>query len=84
MFNAMRRVNKQQHLERITIPTIIISGSHDGIVPIDAIEDLSTKFRAGQLIPLDGARHELMSEVDIYREPAIAATIAFFTKPEDD
>jgi lysophospholipase len=84
MFNAMRRVNKQQHLERITIPTIIIAGSHDGIVPIDAIEDLSTKFRAGQLIPFDGARHELMSEVDIYREPTIAATIAFFTKPEED
>ncbi|MEO9460910.1 MAG: alpha/beta hydrolase [Lentilitoribacter sp.] len=84
MFKAMKRVNKQEHLERITIPTIVMGGSHDGIVPFEAFEDVSTKFRAGQLIPFDGARHELMTEVDIYREPTLAATIAFFTKPEDD
>lgn len=84
MFKAMKRVNKQEHLERITIPTIIMAGSHDGIVPFETFEDLSSKFRAGQLIPFDGARHELMTEIDIYREPTLAATIAFFTKPEDD
>lgn len=84
MFKAMKQVNKQEHLERITIPTIIIAGSHDGIVPIQSVEDISTKFRAGQLIPFDGARHELVSEVDIYREPTLAAAIAFFTKPEED
>jgi alpha-beta hydrolase superfamily lysophospholipase len=31
------------------------------------------------MIPFDGARHELLHEVDIYREPALAATVAFFT-----
>lgn len=79
MTSAMERINNQAYLETINIPTIILAGTDDGIVPYHAFEDISTKFRAGQMIPFDGARHELLHEVDIYREPALAATVAFFT-----
>lgn len=84
MLKAISRVTQQSHLEQITIPTIILAGSDDGIVPYEIFEDVSNKFRAGQLIPFDGARHELLNEVDIYREPALAATIAFFTTVENE
>lgn len=82
MLKAMGRVTNQTYLEQITTPTIILGGSNDGIVPFEEFEDISTKFRAGQLIPLYGSRHEILQEVDIFREPALAAILAFFTSDE--
>lgn len=80
---AIKRVSKQSYLEQINIPTIILGGSNDGIVPFEEFEDMSNKFRAGQLIPLYGARHEILHEEDIFREPALAAILAFFTSDEE-
>lgn len=76
-FKAMRRVNDQRHLGRITIPTLILAPVLDGIVPYRAQENLSRNFRAGQLITVNGARHELFQDKDIYRAQALAAIEAF-------
>ena len=74
---AMTRVNRQEHLTNITIPTVILAPVLDGIVPFSAMEALSRRFRASRLIPIPGARHELLMETDRYRSQALAATLAF-------
>ncbi|RWX79080.1 alpha/beta hydrolase [Neorhizobium lilium] len=76
-FKAARRVTSQAHLTRITIPTLILAPVLDGIVPYAAQEELSRNFRAGQLVTINGGRHELLQERDIYRAQALAAIEAF-------
>lgn len=83
MIKAQAIVNEQLFLERITVPTVILGATHDGVVPFHIMEDISTKFRAGKLIPFDGARHEILQETSIYREPALAAILAFFSSPDE-
>lgn len=75
-------VNEQSHLTRITIPTLILAPMLDGIVPYIYQERLSRNFRAGQLITITGARHEIFQERDIYRAQALAAIQAFMPGTE--
>jgi len=75
-------VNEQSHLTRITIPTLILAPMLDGIVPYIYQERLSRNFRAGQLITITGARHEIFQERDIYRSQALAAIQAFMPGTE--
>jgi lysophospholipase len=79
---ASARVSQQPHLTRITIPTVILAPMLDGIVPYAKQELLSRNFRAGQLVTITGARHELFQEIDIYRVQALATIEAFFTGTE--
>ncbi len=55
-------INEQSHLTKITIPTLILAPMLDGIVPYLHQERLSRNFRAGQLITITGARHEIFQE----------------------
>lgn len=75
-------VNEQAHLTKITIPTLILAPMMDGIVPYLYQERLSRNFRAGQLVTITGARHELFQERDIYRTQALAAIKAFMPGTE--
>ncbi len=83
-FGAMRRVTRQSHLETIRIPTLVISPTGDPIVPAAALEELDERFRAGHLLPVDGARHEILQERDVYRAQALAAIDRFLPGGEDD
>ena len=74
---AASRVSTQDHLTKITIPTLILAPVRDGVVPYQAQETLSRNFRAAQLIPITGGRHELLQEKDIYRAQVMAAIEAF-------
>jgi lysophospholipase len=76
------RVTQQTHLTRITIPTLIFAPMLDGVVPYLAQEALSRNFRAGQLVTITGARHEIFQERDIYRAQALAAIEAFMPGSE--
>jgi len=76
-FKAMRRVSNQAHLTQITIPTLILAPVLDGIVPYRAQEELSRNFRAAQLVTINGARHEVFHDRDIYRAQGLAAIQAF-------
>lgn len=87
MLGAMRRVSRVSHLHRIRIPTLLISAGNDRLVAARAIEALSNRFRAGHLVPIDGARHEILHEADRYRLAALAAIDAFIPpelEPGDD
>lgn len=76
-FKAIRRVSSPEHLTRIRVPTIVLAPTQDRLVPHLAVEALAGNFRAGHMIPIDGARHELFQEADYYRAQAIAAIEAF-------
>ena len=76
-FRTMDRVTSPDHLFSITIPTIVIAPTRDGVVPYTAQERLSRYFRAGQLVPINGSRHEIFQERDTYRAAALAALHAF-------
>jgi lysophospholipase len=81
-FRTIRRVTRREHLTKITVPTVILAPTADGLVPYPAVERLASNFRAGHLIPIDGARHELLHEADRYRAQAMAAILTFL--PEED
>ncbi|WP_034854995.1 alpha/beta fold hydrolase, partial [Sinorhizobium sojae] len=81
-FRTIRRVTRPWHLTRITVPTVLLAPTADGLVPYLAIERLASNFRAGHLIPIDGARHELLQEADRYRAQAMAAILAFLPEAE--
>lgn len=74
---TIRHVSRQDHLTRIRIPTIVLCATADRIVPRAALNALARKFRAGRLIEIDGAQHELFQEADRYRAPTMAAIAAF-------
>lgn len=79
---AASRVTKQEHLTHIHVPTLLLAPVLDPITPYGAQEELSRNFRAAQLIPVTGARHELLHERDIFRSQALAAIEAFFSPEE--
>jgi len=74
---TMKRVRDQAFLATIRVPTLVLAPARDPIVPLRALEDLDEKFRAGHLVAVDGARHELFHERDIFRDQALAAIEAF-------
>lgn len=76
-FRAIDRVTRPEHLFSIAIPTILIAPTRDGIVPYADQERLARYFRAAQLVPIHGAKHELLQERDIYRNATLAAINAF-------
>lgn len=76
-FRTIRRVQDPVHLASIRIPTLIFGAGADTIVPIEAIEDIASHFRASELITIDHAKHEMFQEADIYREQLLAGIKAF-------
>ncbi len=80
---AMKQVHRPDHLAKIRIPTLMLAAGGDSIVPIEEIEDLATHFRAGELITIDRARHELFQEADRYRNQVMAAVKAFIPGGEE-
>lgn len=74
---TIKRVSSPRHLASITVPTVIVAPGNDPIVPFHYQEKLSQYFRAGQLVPVPGAMHEILQERDRYRAQALAAFDAF-------
>ncbi|MBO6718653.1 MAG: alpha/beta hydrolase [Rhizobiaceae bacterium] len=66
-----------EFLARIHIPVLFIAAGADEVVSTAAIEEYAQALRAGSLLTVDGARHELLQEADIYREQVLAAFDAF-------
>ena len=52
--------------------------------PDEALEALSRKFRAGKLVTVQGAEHEVLQERDIFRDQALAAITAFIPGSDAD
>ena len=66
-----------EFLAEIHVPMLFVAAGADRVVSTRAIEDCARRMRSASLLTIDGSRHEILQEADIYREQMLAATKAF-------
>ena len=74
---AMERVNAPAHYSHIKTPTLFVIAGSDRVVSPHAGGRLARAMRSASAVTVDGARHELLQEADLFREQALAAIDAF-------
>ena len=74
---ACERVRDDDFIASLKIPVLIVAAGADTVVDTSATERYSKRLRTGTALTIDGARHELLQEADIYREQFFAAFDAF-------
>jgi lysophospholipase len=74
---AIRRARDPEFVARLHVPMLIVAAGNDKVVDTPAIEHYARRLRSGSQVTIDGARHELLQEADIYREQLLAAIDAF-------
>jgi len=74
---AAAAVSDSEFLATVNIPTLFIAAGADRVVSTHAVEDCARRMRSASLLAIDGARHEILQEADVYREQMLAATKAF-------
>ena len=84
MIDGIEQVTTMDFLRRIEIPSLVIAPSNDEVVPYALYEELSQKFRAGKLISVPGAKHEVLQERDVFRVQALGAIEAFIPGSDAD
>jgi len=62
----------------------MIAAGADRVVSTKAVEAYTRHLRLGSLLMIDGARHEILQEQDIYREQLLAAFDAFIPGTDDN
>jgi len=77
VFAAIDVVGDPAHMARTTIPTLILMAGEEQVVSNDAIASQAARLRSASLLTIDGARHEMLQEADLYREQLLAALYAF-------
>lgn len=75
---AMDRVSDPDFIGTLHIPTLLVSGGMDRVVSNEATELLGRAMRSGRAVTINGARHELLQERDVYRQQLLAALFTFF------
>lgn len=82
---AADAVQRPEFIAKLQIPVLFIAAGADEVVSTKAIEDYARSLRPGSLLTIDGARHEILQEADIFREQFFAAFDAFIpgNDPED-
>ena len=74
---AMRRLEDSDVVAGLHLPTLFVTAGADRVVSTTAAERLAWRMRSGHLLPLPGARHEILQEAARFREPFLAAFEAF-------
>ena len=74
---AMEEVRDPARMAAQTVPTLIVSAGADRLVDSDVVEAYAHALRTGAHLPVRGARHEILLERDVIREPFWAAFDAF-------
>jgi lysophospholipase len=69
---------------RITTPILVVAAGNDGRVPLAATELFASRLKAGGLITIPYARHEIPMERDRYRNQFWAAFDAFIPGRKDE
>ncbi|MBN9219959.1 MAG: alpha/beta hydrolase [Mesorhizobium sp.] len=67
----------------IQVPLLIIAAGNDQVVSTKAVEAYARSLRLGSMLMIDGAKHEILQEVDLYREQFLAAFDAFVPGSDD-
>jgi lysophospholipase len=76
-FRAMRRLRDQRVPPLIDIPVLVVGAGADPVCGLPATERFVGRLRAGHLIVLPGARHEILTETDAIQADFWAAFDAF-------
>ncbi len=74
---AAEKIMDPDFMAKIHIPSLFLAAGADAVVSTRAIENYATRLRSGTVLTIDGARHEILQEADIFREQALAAFDAF-------
>jgi lysophospholipase len=74
---AAETVQSQDFIATLQIPMLFIAAGADSVVSTPAIERYVRRVKSASLLTVDGARHELLQEADVYREQLLAAFDAF-------
>lgn len=77
VMDAIDTVNDPDHLARTIIPSLILIAGDDQVVSTDAIRVFAENLRSASVLTIDGARHELLQEADVFREQFFAAFHAY-------
>ncbi|PCI31724.1 MAG: hypothetical protein COB54_09095 [Alphaproteobacteria bacterium] len=68
--DSMEEIQQQGYLEKITTPMLVVLAGADQVVDSQASIDLFSGADDNiRLVTVDGARHEMYRESDIYRDP---------------
>lgn len=70
-------VSDPDFMAKIQVPLLMIAAGADQVVSTRAVEAYARRLRVGSLVMIDGARHEILQEADLYREQLLAAFDAF-------
>lgn len=74
---AIGAVTQHAFLTGNKVPMLIVAAGADEVVSTRAVEWYARHLRLGSLVTIDGARHEILQEQDLYREQFFAAFDAF-------
>ena len=80
---AMETVHDMEFKKQISIPSLMVLAGNEQVVSNRAIEEFSSGMRAGSILTIDGARHEILQEHDMYREQLLAAFDAYIPGSDD-
>jgi lysophospholipase len=83
-FRHMRRFEDPDFPRATTVPALVIAAGLDRVTDTRAAERFSERLRAGRLIVIDGAAHEIMMERDLFRNQFWAAFDAFIPGIENE
>jgi lysophospholipase len=76
-FRLMREFENPDFPRRTLTPILVIAAGADRVTDTRAAERFASRLRAGRLIVIEAAEHELMVERDIFRDRFWAAFDAF-------
>ena len=74
---AVETVLEPGYVEKLTVPSLFLVAGSDEVVSSLAIQRYARRFKANRAIIIDGARHELLQEANLYRQQVFAAFDAF-------
>lgn len=80
---ASAAISDPDFMARIQVPLLIIAAGADQVVSTRAVEAYARNLRLGSLLMIDGAKHEILQEADLYREQFLAAFDAFVPGSDD-
>lgn len=82
-FRAMRRLRDPRVPPRIDLPVLIVAAGADPVCGTWTTERFGARLRAGRVVVLPDARHEILSERDAIRQDFFAAFDAFVPGSEE-
>ena len=81
-FRLMHEFEYPDFPRRTLTPTLVIAAGADRVADTRATERFASRLRAGRLIVVEGAAHELMVERDVFRDQFFAVFDAFIPGAE--